>query len=187
MGKHKLTEEQRCLIEENHGLIYGYLYDRHIELDYYGDFAEKLCLAIPHYDPDKATLSTFVYNVFDNYWKNILKHKYKPSRYIPIGKRVPIDSYLYNNNSEPVKISEIIGADDVGYEMIEDIDLVAAIRRELKLRYPKDKITNGIIDYIIKGYNCREVGDIYGVSRQAINARVQKIKKIYNDIKEEYK
>lgn len=185
MGEYKLTDEQRRLIEKNHNLIYSFMNERHIELDYYGDFAEKLCSAIPHYNPDKACLTTFVYNVFDNYWKNILKYKYKPKRYLPIGKRVSIDSCIYNSGGEPVKISEIIGAEDMGYEEAEDSDLIKTIRKEIKKRYPKDTITESIIDYIIKGYNCREVGDIYGVSRQSINARVQKIKKIYNDIKEE--
>lgn len=186
MGEYKLTEEQKRLIEENHNIIYDFMNKRHIELDYYGDFAEKLCRVIPHYDPEKACLTTFVYNVFDNYWKNILRLKYKPSRYIPVGKRVPMDSCLYSNSNESVKVSEIIGADDIGYEEAEDIDLIKVIRKEIKKRYPKDTITGDIIDYIIKGYNCREVGDIYGVSRQAINARVQKIRKIYEDIKEEY-
>lgn len=47
MGENKLTEEQRKFITDNHNLIYGYMHDRHIDMEYYGDFAEKFCLAIP--------------------------------------------------------------------------------------------------------------------------------------------
>ena len=68
--------------------------------------------------------------------------------------------------------------------IVDEEDIIAKIRAELKLRYPDDTITDGVLNYILKGYNHRAVGDIYGLSRQAINVRVQKIRKIYEKIKE---
>ena len=81
-------------------------------------------------------------------------------------------------------MQDILGFDDAGYNNVDEEDIIAKIRTELKLRYPDDTITDGVLNYILKGYNHREVGDIYGLSRQAINVRVQKIRKIYEKIKE---
>lgn len=181
----KLTDEQRKLIEDNHNIIYSYMHTNHIDMDYYGAFAEKLCNAIHYYDPTKSQLITFVYNVFDNYWRNILKYKYSQCRYIPASKRIFMDSTIDYTNGDTTSVEELIGEEDMEYTRVEDADLINKIRQKLKIRYPQDTITDSVIEYILKGYNCREVGDIYGVSRQAINARVQKIKKIYEEIKEE--
>lgn len=184
MGENKLTEEQRKFITDNHNLIYGYMHDRHIDMEYYGDFAEKFCLAIPQYDSSKAQLTTFIYNVFDNHWKHMLKYKYSQCRYIPEGKKISMDSAWYGGDDDPLEVSDIIGAEDMEYSKVDEGDLISRLRKELKTRYPQDETTDGVIEYILKGYNCREVGDVYGVSRQSINARVQKIRKIYEKIKE---
>lgn len=181
----KLTEEQKRLIEDNHNLIYQYMIDRNIDMEYYGHFAEKLCRAISRYDANKSQFSTFVYWIFDNYWKNIKKLEYSSSRYIPLSQRVCIDAEMRDGSGQITNISEIVGKCDEEFIMIEDNDIVNEIRKGIKQYYPNDTITSSVIDYIIKGYNCREVGDIYGVSRQSINARVQKIRKVYEKIKEE--
>lgn len=186
MGENKLTEEQRKLITDNHNLIYGYMHDRHIDMEYYGDFAEKFCLAIPQYDNSKAQLTTFIYNVFDNHWKHMLKYKYSQCRHIPKEKQVFLDAVVSTGGDKghSQTMQDILGFDDDGYNSVDEGDLIGRLRKELKARYPQDETTDGVIEYILKGYNCREVGDVYGVSRQSINARVEKIRKIYEKIKE---
>jgi len=186
MGEIKLTDEQRQLITANHNIIYKYMYDHHIDLEYYGDFAEKLCKVIHLYNPNRAKITTFIYRVCEGQWKHILKHKYAMCRYIPTEKIVFLDETLsYSSSGHIQAIADILGFDDGDYNVIDENDIISKIRTELKLRYPKDTMTGGVLNYILKGYNYREVGDIYGVSRQAINMRVQKIRKIYEEIKEE--
>ena len=182
MGEVKLTDEQRQLITDNHNVIYKYMHDKGIDLEYYGEFAEKLCRSIHLYDANRGKISTFIYCVCDAQRKNILKHKYSACRYISRERQVSLDAVVFKEHSQTLQ--DILGFDDDGYNNVDEEDIIAKIRTELKLRYPDDTITDGVLNYILKGYNHREVGDIYGVSRQAINVRVQKIRKIYEKIKE---
>ncbi len=186
MGENKLTEKQRKLITDNHNLIYRYMHDKNIDEEYYGEFAEKLCRNIHLYDANRGKISTFIYLVCDAQRKNILKHKYSACRYIPKEKQVFLDAVVSagGDRGHSQSMQDILGFDDDGYNNVDEEDIIAKIRTELKLRYPDDTITDGVLNYILKGYNHREVGDIYGLSRQAINVRVQKIRKIYEKIKE---
>lgn len=57
MGACSLTEEQRKMVEDNHGLIYvalkQYCTPREYE-DFYGAMAEGLCKAVQTYDPNRG-------------------------------------------------------------------------------------------------------------------------------------
>ena len=63
-----MTPEQQKFVEENHGLIYGFLNKYHYSMDYYGDAAIGLCMAAQNFDPSfGAKFSTYAYKVMSNY------------------------------------------------------------------------------------------------------------------------
>lgn len=78
-----MTEEQKRLVEENHKLIYDYLWKKNLSIEEYYDLAAiGLCKAAITYDGNKAAFSTYAYRCMAN---EIGCHfrKYYADRHIP--------------------------------------------------------------------------------------------------------
>lgn len=183
MGENtKLTAEQRQLAEDNYKLIYSFMHEYKVDEEFYGDLALKYCACLRYYDASRCALSTYVYKCLYNEWLTLIKKKYSACRYLPAENQCQLEFMV----SEDLPLADMIGVEDKGFESIEVSEMVAAIRGYLRKHYPHDRNTEGVFNYILQGYNCQEVGEIYGVSRQAINARFNKLKKIYKEVKEEW-
>ena len=182
MEGNKLTPAQRQLAEDNYKLIYSFMHEYKIDEEFYGDLALKYCACLRYYDASKCALSTYVYKCLYNKWLTLLKKKYSACRYLPIENQ----RWLEYSIGDGIYAYDIIGFEDKGFEDVEEKQLATEIREYLRKHYPHDKNTEGVFDYILQGYSCQEVSEIYGVSRQAINARFNKLKKIYKEVKEEW-
>lgn len=75
-----LTEEQKKLVEDNHNLIYSYIWKKGLNNneteDWYGIFAVSLCNAAKLYDPDKGyRFTTLAFTAMENDLKMVLRHR----------------------------------------------------------------------------------------------------------------
>ena len=78
--KNALTEEQKKLVEDNHNLIYSYMWNKGLSLndteDWYGVLATALCKTAKLYDPDRGyKFATLAFAVMDNDLKMIFRHR----------------------------------------------------------------------------------------------------------------
>ena len=84
-----MTDEQRKLIEDNHNLIYSFLYKYHLEVNEYYDLAAiGLCKAAMTYDSEKASFYTYAYKCMFTSVFSEIRCKYS-------GNRIPEEQILY--------------------------------------------------------------------------------------------
>lgn len=89
-----LTEKQKKMVEENHGLIYGFAKQHRLDLDvWYNVLAEALCIAATTWREDGgAAFSTYVYRKMWGYKVNSIRNQES------IKKSIPKDKLLYGDS-----------------------------------------------------------------------------------------
>ena len=169
----KLNDEQRKLVEQNHNLIYSAMKDFGIHRknfdDYYDVAAIGLCKAVICFDISKGTFSTFAYTYI----------------YSELKKQIRDDNALFRkSNKNSVSYDEKISKQEDSNTYAKDILLVDEnFEKNLILTLSfKDKletisnIDKKIIMLTVCGYTQEEIGKILGVTKQAIQQRVHKMR-----------
>ena len=155
-----LTDQQRRMAEQNHGLIVSFIRKNRLDFDeYYGDLAETYCVAIASYDPSKGRLSTYVFVSLGNKLKNIYCSR-------SFEKTIPAE--LLVSLDEPVTAygrtythADIIC--DHGVNVESEVQLRMAWEQMLKEFTPFEKeLLNNIIN---RERTQRELAVIYGTSQ----------------------
>lgn len=162
----KLTEEQKKLVEENHGLIYWFAKKYHVPIEeYYDVLAQGLCMAAYHYDPSKCSFSTYAYLCMNTemhveYRKTLRKSEIPQGNIFHYENAWQLSDLIPTNEKTENKV-----IDRISYENL--ISLLNDILND------KDK---EVLSYILNGLTMREIAKIEGTSHQAIHNRMKKIR-----------
>lgn len=169
-----LTPEQAKLAADNEPLIKYYINLKHLNSyfdDAYGILALALCRAAASYKPDsQVQFSTYACTAFANAMHNEHKRMQR-LKTLPDDICISLDYKLKDGHSD--RYDSWSGQHDMRIAQIE-LDLlitqVATPAEQNKLQLMRD------------GYTLTEIGKMQGVSRQAIQ---QSLKKIKSKLKEE--
>ncbi len=171
----RMTEEQRKIAEQNHNLIYDFLYKNELNIEEYYDIAAiGLCKAAMNYNSKRGRFSTLAFKCM----KNEVNHHIS---YINRKKRIPpshIYSYdiLLNTDEDKYNsyIDIIFDGDFDTYEIVEKNISYANFSKELNDR---EKF---IIKCFESGLTQREIGIKLNISQQAVYQRIKKIRDKWN-------
>lgn len=164
----RLTEEQKKLIEDNHGLIYSYIHNHNLNVnEWYGFFAESFCISAMRFDKNKGvSLSTYVYGLFDKKLAQFYRDKYTKKRIIPDDKLLYGD-FEYDNGKNKTTF----------FDTIEDKHCVETevLNRSEIMRYAASlkERDRTIFFMMCGGYQQQAIAEKTGVTQSYIS-RIQK-------------
>lgn len=100
-----LTDEQKLLVEQNHKLIYDFIYKKNLNFEeYYDILAIYLCRAAMKFEPEKGfCFSTFVFSVFNNCLK-VMWRESTLARTIPESMVFSYDAQALEDGSSYISI-----------------------------------------------------------------------------------
>lgn len=159
-----LTEEQRKLVTDNHGLIYYCVpsYDRD---ELYDVAAIGLCKAAATYDRSISRFSTYAIRCITNELK--LYHKRTQT-----SKRIPTDQiYSYDATLEEGLTYLDVISDK--FDLEEDVIARMHIRSVVE---SLDRKQRDIVCYLSLGYKQQEVADMVGCSQGQVSKVIKKVK-----------
>ena len=156
-----LTPEQQAFAEEHHGLILDFMEKHSLDDDYYGLLAQRYLKVVVRYLTEeelrKYSFSTVVWYHLRSELSNYARDQFgKP-------QEIPIEFYC------EIPAPEIAPIDDGIWRVIED-----------NLTYKQFEA----IQFRNQGYPNREIADLCGVKRKAIEKRFARIRKILSNLKE---
>lgn len=156
-----LTPEQQAFAEENHGLIIDFMEKHSLDGDYYGLLAHRYLKVVVRYLTEEKL------------------RKYKFSTVVWYHLRSELSNYAREEARRSQELSmELHG--DVPAPTGEPFDNVMWKKIEEILTYKQVEV----ILLRNQGYNNREIADLCGVKRKAIEKRFARIRKILSDFKE---
>lgn len=149
----KLNCDQQLLVEQNHGLIYWYANQRHLDLEeWYDILAIELCLTIMRYDSTKSSLS--------NYFK------------IRCDNRV--NKEYTKQMTQKRKVEEL-----VSYDEMYDIGTDGDVTDEMLGEYIDDIDELGILRLKSHGYTQAEIAHQLGVTQSFVSRKIKELKDRY--------
>lgn len=158
---HPLTPEQQAFAEENHGLIIDFMEKHSLDGDYYGLLAHRYLKVVVRYLTEEKL------------------RKYKFSTVVWYHLRSELSNYAREEARRVQELSmELHG--DVPAPTGEPFDNAMWKKIEEILTYKQFEV----ILLRNQGYNNREIADLCGVKRKAIEKRFARIRKILSDFKE---
>ena len=136
------------------------------------------------YQDNKSKINTYMTKIINNSFKkyirdNVYRHK---DRYVDL-------NLLSEGEFEELSLEDIIGKDDIHYNDIEFNELMKKFDRNIKERnkHTSRKMNinelHFIIDKLYEGYNKCEISKMLGVSSTNINKKVNRIRFIITEIK----
>ena len=170
-----ITNEARKLVEENHNLIYSFLYKYHLDVEEWYDLAAiGLCKAANTYNNDKSGFSTYAYKCM---YTTIMQEKRKENamRTIPQNQIVYYENKLNEeskDNDTSTFLNYIPSKQNVETETISTLSL--------------DNIENELVGnkrkvflMLKEGYTQCEISKIIGISKQRVSKIKQEIVEKY--------
>lgn len=167
-----MTPEQQQLTSENHNLIYGYIHKHGLDYEeWYGEMAWALCRAAQTYDPSRGvSFATFAWECFRRRVSHCLFEASRPKRSL----RQTVSLTRTYNKSEGEYDLDV--EDDTDYFGAFE-SLVAAESFIARMTpYLQDRDVE-LMRYVVAGYGFPDIARMFGVSRQAIDIRVKKIRR----------
>lgn len=163
----RLNREQMLILEENHGLIKGFLKERKLEIrEYYSLITDSLVKAILAYDESKGKLSTLFYRIA----KNDLAYVQRKDSSEVLGLKEDF-SVEYERLVDSGYLSlEQTEEDEVYRDEEENFDV------SVYLSYLED-FEIKICNMLYEGRVQREIAEAFGVSQQSINKRIKIIRR----------
>ena len=166
-----LTEKQRKLAEENHGLIISFIRRNHLNFEeVYGDLAETYCLAIALYNESISKLSTYIFASLENKMKNTYRMK-------AFAKTIPTELIV----SMDAPISTVEGSSTYA-ELIPDRGM--SVESEVQYRMGWEQIFKEFTPFeleilnnlIFKDHKQEFLAEKHGISQSAISRWERAIK-----------
>lgn len=157
----QLSDEQRKMAEENHGLIYGFLKKYGLDVDEYYDIcAIALCKAVMAYDPERSkSLSTLAYHAMSN---EVVSYWVHQNRMMRRGER-------YNRSLSDVVYRDAIEGDLTLESMLSEpgddgqsVYYIAVYNSFMDSLSDKEKF---VVELKISGFSFAEIGAEIGRSR----------------------
>lgn len=162
-----ITNETRNLIENNLGVVYGFMKKRGIyDLDLFQELALYLCEQTDkYYNKDRGSFSTFAYYIMGNYLGRI---------YAKQNKREAIEGVSLDELSESENVSfyeSVVKYEDCSFENIVQNEYLLELIKDLK---PQRRL---IVKLWIEGYTDTEIAEKLQISKQAVNKFKHKLRK----------
>ena len=166
-----MTPEQQKLAADNCNLIYAYINRENLDFEeWYGELAFALCRAAQIYDPSfGVTFATLAWNCF---MRRVKRVRWLACR----SKRNLMQCVSLTWRTEEGEELQIDLPDEE--DPYEEIDSQIAVENwahnmlpYLKKRDPE------LLGYVLEGHNFAEVSRKMGVSRQAIDYRIHRIRR----------
>lgn len=156
-----LTPEQQAFAEEHHGLLLDFMAKHSLGDDYYDLLANRYLKVVVRYLSEEALRK---YSFSTVAWYHLRSELSNYAR-DQVGKlqEIPIEFYC------EIPAPEIAPIDDGLWRVIED-----------NLTYKQFEA----IQFRNQGYTNREIADLCGVKRKAIEKRFARIRKILSNLKE---
>lgn len=156
-----LTPEQQAFAEEHHGLILDFMEKHSLDSDYYGLLAQRYLKVVVRYLTEEEL------------------RKYRFSTVVWYHLRSELSNYAREEARRIQELSmELHG--DVPAPTGEPFDNAMWAKIEEILTYKQYEV----ILLRNQGYNNREIADLCGVKRKAIEKRFTRIRKILSNLKE---
>lgn len=170
----RLNSKQRQILEENHGLIKGFIKKRKLNVnEYYSIVSDSLVKAILAHNEDKGKLSTF----FTSIAKNDVAYEQRKVKVEVLGisddyavqiERASDSSYSFET-AEPTEESNSALEEDF------DVSSYLSYLEDFEIK---------ICRMLYEGKFQREIAEEFGVSQQSISKRLRIIrKKIKGELK----
>lgn len=173
----RLTEEQKKLIEDNLPFMYWWFNTHHIyNEDTQQDLLFNLCALIHLYDPERASITTFIDMINKSKIGKLWKHDVKNQM---IEKFVAgLDENAYSNNEDSSYTwQELVGDIDSAIDKFEEKDLCKYLLGKLKeSKRIKQKDYDLFVAYINIG-NQAAVARMFKVTQYQITKTIIKIRK----------
>ena len=165
-----MTEEQKRLAAENHGLIYSFLRKYDYDQDEFYDLAAiGLCKAAMTYSKNRYAFSTYAYKCMFNeigHYFTIQGAKRK----VPNHLIMYYDAKTRSDNGD--NFGEVINCLDCGERFEDDVItnmLIDICKGKLSVR------DNIVFDMLIDGYTTREIGKVAGCTSPSVTNIRRKI------------
>ena len=159
-----MTDEQRQLVSNNHGLIFSFLRERGLDEEEYYDLAAiGLCRAAMSYKADIAKFSTYAYRC-------MMCDVYKELKAKKVSKRIPeelIDSYNVRcRTDDGVEETEIIDFIRSNIDVEKDVLWRMSVDECLGRLRDRERL---IFQLLIEGYSYREIARVIGRSHRTVS------------------
>ena len=171
----QITDELRKLVEENHNLIYSFLYKYHLDVEEWYDLAAiGLCKAANTYNNSKSGFSTYAYKCM---YTTVMMEKRKENamRTIPQNQIFYYESQVgeeSKDNDTSTFLNYIPSKQDIENETISALSL-ENIENELAGNKRK------VFLLLREGYAQCEISEIIGISKQRVSKIKQEIAEKY--------
>ena len=156
-----LTPEQQAFATEHHGLLMAFMKRHSLDDDYYGPLSNRYLNAVVRYltEPElqKYAFSTVVWYHLRSELSNIARRMEKQIQALPIELNGEVPVY----DEAPI--------DAALWEKVEEV----LTYKQCEAVYLRNQ-----------GYTNREIADLCGISRKAVEKRFTRIRRILNDFKE---
>ena len=176
--ENKLTQKQKELVEQNHKLIYKFIYSRNLSIEEHYDIVSiALCKAAIAFDESKGKFSTIAYKCMDNAIKSYYNHlnsKYVIPDEMMLSYDAPYKSGEDDCDSFLCSISNNCSTQDIVLGKI-------MVNKFANLLTNREKM---IVSLLMNGITQSEIATYLKCSRQYINNCMVIIRKkwiTYND------
>lgn len=164
-----MTEEQKKIAEENHKLIFDYLWRKGLSVDDYYDIAAiALCRAAMTYDGESSKFSTYAYSCMAHLISNYHRSKYTLSA-IPEASVISMNTPVSDTDETSTLESFLPSASDL------EVDIVSAqvVNGLLSKLTDREK---QVVSMLEAGYSYREMAKILGISPARVGHIVNAIR-----------
>lgn len=164
-----MTDEQKKIVEENHKLIFDYLWRHHYPIEEYYDLAAiGLCKAAMTYDGESSKFSTYAYTCMRN---EIIRYqqKWHRGKAIPDGLILSIDMPVLENEESSTLANTLASSIDIEGEIINDIT-VTDIMSKLNDR------EKTVVYLRMRDYSYRQIAKVLGVSCTRVGHIINEIR-----------
>lgn len=163
-----LTEEQQKLVENNHNLIYYFCNKKNLDIeDFYDIFAESLCKAALHYNPQtNSSFSNYVIYIMKKDLADYYKFINRKQRNDENIKLISLDDNLYDSDES---VSKLLGVD-----YSADVESMIIEREIWRILTPKEA---NIVRLIDNGFSYEEICKTMNCTKSNISKIMNKVKK----------
>lgn len=167
-----LTKEQQKIVEQNHGLIFGFAKRHSLNLDeYYDVLAIGLCKAARSYDAEReCTFATYAYCCMNNAIGSV-KRIENSTKKIPRNLVASYNALVDGQDNHPSELEYFLRDHSSNTDNVISKIHVDQFRETL----PDDM--KYLFDRLMAGYLTREIAKDIGCTKQNVSLKTQKIKK----------
>lgn len=169
----RLSADESKLVEQNHNLIFSFLYDNKLsESEYYGVLAYALCVAVRKFDKKRdVCFSTYAYRVMRN---AICEEVRNNSRVCRGGGLIKQSLSATVSDDEDLELIDVISD---GSDMTSDVEFSYGLKDFIKSLTVKEK---QVLYLVSKGYKGVDLSDKLHCGRSNISRILINIRKKYN-------